>query len=59
LHPGELRVQTYVQAVDGAAIDQTGFAWTVLGALASELSIESGADQLGITITKRREAALS
>jgi serine/threonine-protein kinase RsbW len=59
LHPGELRVQTYVHAVDGAAIDQTGFAWTVLGALASDLSIESEADQLGITITKRREAALS
>jgi serine/threonine-protein kinase RsbW len=58
LHPGELRVQTRVVAVDGAAIDQTGFAWTVLGALASDVSIASEQDRLSITITKRREATL-
>lgn len=58
LHPGELRVQTHVHAADGAAIDQSGFAWTVLGALASDVHIESEADRLGITLTKRREATL-
>jgi serine/threonine-protein kinase RsbW len=58
LHPGELRVQTRVAAADGAAIDQSGFAWTVLGALASDVSIESERDRLSITITKRREATL-
>src|SRR4051794_11817763 len=35
LSPGRLAVDTAVRSTDGAELDRTGFAWTVLGALAS------------------------
>jgi serine/threonine-protein kinase RsbW len=57
LSRGELRVETWVQAGDGAAIDRSGFAWTVLGALASSVDVDSAAGRLSIALTKRREAA--
>ena len=57
LRPGELRVDTCVAAADGAAIDRSGFAWTVLGALASSVAVDSAEGRLTITLTKRREAA--
>jgi serine/threonine-protein kinase RsbW len=59
LRPGELAVTASVTADDSAAskLDRTGFAWSVLSALASELDVASTADRLAITVTKRRETA--
>jgi serine/threonine-protein kinase RsbW len=57
LSSGELRVDTRVRAAAGAAIDRTGFAWTVLGALASSVDVGASVEWLTITLTKRREAA--
>lgn len=56
LNPGELRVETCVASKSEAAVDRNGFAWTVLGALATTLSVDSSDHELAITITKRREA---
>ena len=58
LRPGELRATTFVHAGDGAAIDRTGFAWTVLGTLVSSVDVDGSDGRLAITITKRREAPL-
>jgi serine/threonine-protein kinase RsbW len=58
LHPRRLQVTTSVVA-DGARIDRSGFAWTVLGALASSVEVEDTAAGLGIVIVKRRVAATS
>jgi serine/threonine-protein kinase RsbW len=57
LAPGQLRVEASIEAVDGADIDRAGFAWTVLGALASGVEISNKAGRLTISVTKRREAA--
>jgi serine/threonine-protein kinase RsbW len=57
LTPGQLRVAASIEAVDGADIDRGGFAWTVLGALASGVEIANQAGRLTISVTKRREAA--
>ena len=44
-------------ATDGPAFDKSGFAWTVLTALASEVDTDTGTHRASITVTKRREAA--
>jgi serine/threonine-protein kinase RsbW len=41
----------------GAELDRKGFAWTVLGALASSVDVSHEDGRLTITLTKRREAA--
>lgn len=58
LAPGALAVTASV-ATDQpeAQFDRTGFAWTVLTALASEVVVEAAAEHTAITVTKRREAA--
>lgn len=53
---GCLAVDVSVAAPDGTQLDHQGFAWTVLGALASTVDV-SRVDRLTIALTKRREAA--
>jgi serine/threonine-protein kinase RsbW len=57
LAEGRLSVETTVQTTDAAEPDRTGFAWTVLGALASTVDVRKDADRLTIAVTKAREAA--
>jgi serine/threonine-protein kinase RsbW len=56
LSEGELAVDTSVHSLD-AEPDRDGFAWTVLGALASTVEVTQVGDRLTITVTKIREAA--
>ena len=57
LATGRLEVETSVRSDDGAEPDRNGFAWTVLGALASNVEVRKSAGQLGIMVTKNREAS--
>ncbi|WP_375476670.1 ATP-binding protein [uncultured Jatrophihabitans sp.] len=57
LGDGNLAVESSVQSVDTAQPDREGFAWTVLGALASSVDVAQSGDRLTITVTKKREAA--
>jgi serine/threonine-protein kinase RsbW len=57
LHSGRLTVDTSVQTSASAGPDRTGFAWTVLGALASSVDVRNDGGRLTITVTKTREAA--
>ena len=52
LSPGQLSVDAAVQSDDDAQLDKSGFAWTVLGALASDVDVQRSADTLTITVTK-------
>ncbi|SHF75427.1 serine/threonine-protein kinase RsbW [Jatrophihabitans endophyticus] len=52
---GELRVHTSVATSGPADPDRDGFAWTVLGALATAVDVDAGADRLTITVAKKRE----
>lgn len=52
-----LEVQASVASVDGAELDRNGFAWTVLGALASPVDVRHENGRLTIALTKRRELA--
>ena len=61
LDRGHLAVTASIAArgsADGATIDRSGFAWTVLGALASSVDIDARDGRLAITVTKRREVTL-
>ncbi|MEO8888027.1 MAG: ATP-binding protein [Jatrophihabitantaceae bacterium] len=58
LAQGQLTVTVGVVSTDGSDIDRGGFAWTVLGALASSLAVSHADGRLGITVTRRREAAV-
>ena len=40
-----------------AQFDRTGFAWTVLTALVTDVVVDAAAEHTAITVTKRREAA--
>lgn len=51
---GELRVHTSVATSDTAEPDRDGFAWTVLGALATEIAVEPGPQRLTISVVKKR-----
>ncbi len=53
---GCLAVTTSVASADEASPDRTGFAWSVLCALASDVNVDGAPGQLAITVTKRREA---
>jgi serine/threonine-protein kinase RsbW len=57
LATGRLEVETSVRTDDAAEPDRSGFAWTVLGALASSVDVRKGAGRLAIVVTKVREAA--
>ncbi len=57
LHQGRLEVETSVRTGESAEPDRTGFAWTVLGALASSVDVRKQDGQLIIAVTKQREAA--
>ncbi|GAB2486593.1 ATP-binding protein [Jatrophihabitans fulvus] len=52
---GELRVHTTVVTDGVAEPDRDGFAWTVLGALASEIDVQAASDRLTISVVKKRE----
>ncbi|MGH8961279.1 MAG: ATP-binding protein [Jatrophihabitantaceae bacterium] len=54
----QLTVEASVAAGDSADIDRGGFAWTVLGALATSVDVSNSGGRLAISVTKRREAAL-
>ena len=59
LESGSLAVTTSVSSPDAstASPDRNGFAWSVLSALASEVTVSGDGDDLSITVTKRREIA--
>jgi serine/threonine-protein kinase RsbW len=57
LTSGQLRVDTSVATEDVAEPDKEGFAWTVLGALTTQLDVHQRDGKLTITLTKTREAA--
>jgi serine/threonine-protein kinase RsbW len=57
LADGELAVDTSVRSRDAAQPNREGFAWTVLGALASSVDVAQDGDRLTISVTKHREAA--
>jgi serine/threonine-protein kinase RsbW len=59
LSPGQLRVDASVSAPAHVDVDRGGFAWTVLGALASSVEVARDGDRLTISVTKRREASVS
>jgi serine/threonine-protein kinase RsbW len=59
LRPQRLDVTVVVRSGDGARIDRSGFAWTVLGALATDVDVSSEGQQLSVTFTKRRTAGVS
>lgn len=54
LSPGFLGVDVSVVAADGAEPDRTGYAWTVLSALAGPVTTRSGDGRLIIALAKRR-----
>lgn len=59
LSSGELAVTATVDSPDSseASPDRSGFAWSVLSALASDVEVKGTAGRLSITVTKRRETA--
>jgi serine/threonine-protein kinase RsbW len=59
LEPGELVITVQVPIRTGAELSRSGFGWTVLEALASEVHTDQSADALTITLTKRRQPAAS
>jgi serine/threonine-protein kinase RsbW len=54
---GRLAVEVGVDTEETAEPDRSGFAWTVLGALASTVDVQKVGNQLRIAVTKAREAA--
>jgi serine/threonine-protein kinase RsbW len=52
-----LTVHASITCVDGAQLDRTGFAWTVLGALAAPVQVTHNDGRITIALTKRREEA--
>lgn len=51
---GELRVHVGVATSDTSEPDRDGFAWTVLGALATEVGVDATSDRLTISVVKKR-----
>ncbi len=56
LATANLSVSTSVQSPDSSP-DRSGFGWSVLSALVSDLAVSGDSGQLSITVTKRREPA--
>jgi serine/threonine-protein kinase RsbW len=57
LAAGRLAVDTSVRTTEAAEPDRTGFAWTVLGALATSVDVHNDDGRLTISVTKAREVA--
>lgn len=59
LASGRLEVTTTVDSPDSSAAspDRSGFAWSVLSALASDVHVNGDGGHLSITVTKQREGA--
>jgi serine/threonine-protein kinase RsbW len=57
LAAGRLSVTVSVHTSDDAQPDRSGFAWTVLGALATSIDVQRDGDLLCIVVTKSRAAA--
>ncbi len=59
LIPGCLSVTASVSSGTAATVvaERSGFAWSVLSALASDVEVHEGPGSLAITVTKRREPA--
>lgn len=57
LAAGRLTVRASVSSTDNAEPNRTGFAWTVLAALADAVDVTTEADRLTITVSKISEAA--
>jgi serine/threonine-protein kinase RsbW len=57
LAAGRLAVETSVRTTQSAEPDRNGFAWTVLGALATSVDVHNNDGRLTISVTKAREAA--
>lgn len=59
LEPGCLAVTASVHSpnASSASPDRSGFAWSLLSALASEIAVDGEGDMLSITVTKRRGIA--
>jgi serine/threonine-protein kinase RsbW len=59
LASGRLAVTTTVESPTASAAtpDRSGFSWSVLSALASDVEVTSSDGRLTITVTKRRESA--
>lgn len=59
LASGRLAVTVSVESpgASEASPDRSGFAWSVLSALASDVQVHGSTGQMGITVTKRRETA--
>ena len=59
LDAGCITVASSVHAPDAseASPDRSGFAWSLLSALASEVAVDGAGEKLSITVTKRRENA--
>jgi len=58
LAPGSLAVTASVtKGQSDGQFDRSGFAWTVLTALASDVVVDDADERTAITVTKRREAA--
>lgn len=60
LSSGALSVTTSVRSPNASATspDRSGFAWSVLSALASQVDVTSADGNLSITVSKRRETAV-
>jgi serine/threonine-protein kinase RsbW len=54
-----LRVTVAVEGVGELEIDRGGFAWTVLGALATEVDVANSDGRMTIGFTKRRMAGVA
>ena len=54
LTPAGLAIQSSIAARDSADVDRSGFAWTVLQALASDVAVQAADGQLTVQLVKRR-----
>jgi serine/threonine-protein kinase RsbW len=56
---GVLDVRVAVTSTPNAEVDRVGFAWTVLGALATDVDVQSADGHMTIGFTKRRVAGVA
>ena len=55
--PGCVEVQASVATRDAGEVNRTGFAWTVLEALAGTVEVRSSDGRMSVVLTKRSEAS--
>lgn len=56
---GRLEVRVGVTSSPNSDVDRVGFAWTVLGALATDVDVQSSDGHMTIGFTKRRVAGVA